>query len=320
MQTVTILRELWRLRLLVFLIGLLAMAAAISVAYKVSPSKLESRKYSVGIASARLLVDTPESQVVEVAPEGSDGTGVRANLLANLMVEGEIKAVIAKRAGLRPDQLEGVSKTTAAPAAGAEPPDPRGYVLTTDVLSSADGDRLPIIEIEAQAPDAEKAATLADAAITGLRGHLDSKAAVEQVADADRLRLNSLGAPQARNVVRGPHPVMAIAAGLFIFVAGCAAILGFFGLVRAWRAAENEAHGDDEEYDAAALNGSYDHLPQADHRPTQNGSGAARRPVPTPRNGSAPVQRADWSFPRPAPPPPPPAPDEVDVETRAESA
>ena len=122
MQIVTILRELWRLRLLVALTAIVAVVAAINVAYQVSPSSIESRKYSVGIATARILVDTPDSQVVEVAPEGSDATGVRANLLANLMVEGEIKTEIAERAGLRPSQLEGVSKTAALPTAARRRP------------------------------------------------------------------------------------------------------------------------------------------------------------------------------------------------------
>jgi hypothetical protein len=310
MQTVTILRELWRLRLLVALAALVAVAVAINVAYEVSPSKLESRKYSVGVATARILVDTPDSQVVEVAPEGSDATGVRANLLANLMVEGEIKAVIAERAGLKPDELEGVSKTTAVPSAGATPPDPRGYVLTTDVLSSADGERLPIIEIAAQAPDAEKAAKLADAAITGLRGHLDSKAAVEQVSDAQRLRLSPLGAPQARNVVRGPSLVMAIGAALFIFLAFCAGILAFFALVRAWRAAENEEHPDDQ---------------LVEYQPSPNGNGGPPAPVDPDERPAPPAPAPDpWAgFPRPAPPTPPPAPptpDEVAVRRRAGSA
>ena len=305
MQIVTILRELLRLRLLVLLTGIVAAIAAANVAYEISPSSVESRKYSVGIATARILVDTPDSQVVEVAPEGSDVTGVRANLLANLMVEGEIKTVIAERAGLRPAQLEGISKT-ALTSGGAMPPDPRGYVLSTDVLSSQDGERLPIIEIEAQAPDAEKAAELADAAITGLHDHLDSKAAEEQVSDAHRLQLNPLGAPQARDVVRGPGLMMAIVAGTFVFLAGCAAILAFFALVRAWRAVDYEKLDNSRiDYDLAVID-------DAVTEPAAGQNGAAST---ADGNGNV-----TWAFPSPAPPP---APDEVTAigdEPRAESA
>jgi hypothetical protein len=301
MQTVTILRELWRLRLLVVLTGIVAVVAALNVAYEISPSKVESRKYSVGIATARILVDTPDSQVIEVAPEGSDATGVRANLLANLMVEGEIKAVIADRAGLRPSQLEGVSKTAADPNAAATPPDPRGYVLTTDVLTGQDGERLPIIEIEAQAPDSGKAAHLAQAAITGLRDHLDTRAAAEHDRDADRLQLNPLGAPQARDVVRGPRLALAIGAGIFVFLAGCAAILGFFALVRAWRAVEYEKQSR-LAYDLAVIDGD------------------DAEPPTTARDGAG-DEGVTWAFPRPTPPA---ESDEVAAlgggERRAESA
>jgi hypothetical protein len=313
MQTVTILRELWRLRLMVVLAGLLAAFVAISVAYKVSPSGLESRKYSVGLASARILVDTPDSQVVEVAPEGSDSTGVRANLLANLMVEGEIKTAIAERAGLRPDRLQGVSATTLDPSAAASPPDPRGYVLTTDVVSSQDGERLPIIEIEAQAPDAMKAARLAEAAISGLREHLDSKAAVEEVPDAKRLRLTGLGAPQARDMVRGPRLAMAIAAGMFVFLVCCAAILAFFALVRAWRIADVKEHPKGPlEYDTAVRLGIVEERATNEDSASQSDTKAAEPADGAGRNG----------FLRPAPPPPPPAPapDAVDEKYRARTA
>ena len=69
----------------------------------------KSQSYDVGVATAQVLVDTPQSQVVgdssSISPGGSQtlGTlGTQANLLADLMVEGTIKADIAQRAGLSP--------------------------------------------------------------------------------------------------------------------------------------------------------------------------------------------------------------------------
>lgn len=235
MELVTILRDLWRRRLLVVLVTFVALLAGAAVAFKL-PS-LESRKYEVGIATARILVDTPNSQVVEVAPKGSDTLGVRANLIANLMADGVVKTAIAERAGVPPEQLAGVAESAPGPPTEASPSPAQAQVLTTRVLATPDGDRLPIIEIEAQAPDAARAAKLADAAVTGLRDYLDSKAATEEVPDAQRLRVSGLGIPQARQVVRGPRLLFAIAAALFVFGAGCAAILGFFAVVRGWRAA-----------------------------------------------------------------------------------
>ena len=81
------------------------MLVGLALTYTVSFPP-ESRKYEVSIATARILVDTPDSQVVDVAPRGSDTLGVRANLFANLMIAGKVKAIIARKAGLRPGQLQ----------------------------------------------------------------------------------------------------------------------------------------------------------------------------------------------------------------------
>jgi hypothetical protein len=206
------------------------------VAYRISfPPKLESRKYEVGVATARILVDTPSSQVVEVAPKGSDTLGVRANLLASLMVDGVVKTAIASRAGLRPQDLVG--------STGDDPPPPsrpRANLLTTRVMTNTAGDQLPIIEISTQSPNAAGAARLANAAIAGLRDYLDSQAAVEKVANAHRLRVSGLGGAQARQAVRGPKDVFAVAATIFVFLTLNGLILASMALIRGWRVAAEE--------------------------------------------------------------------------------
>jgi hypothetical protein len=236
MRTVTILRTLWRQKILVIGVVLVAAVAAILVGYKVSfPPKLESRKYDVGVASARIFVDTPASQVVDVAPKGSDTLGVRANLLANLMVDGEVKTVIARRAGLRTDQLYGMSDTVTGPPTPTATPSKRGWMLRTHVVSATDGSWLPIIEVQTQAPNAAAAARLADAAVGGLREYLDSKAAGERVNNASRLRISGLGVAQARNEARGPRMLYSLAAFLVLVGLGFAAIIAGTSLIRDFR-------------------------------------------------------------------------------------
>jgi hypothetical protein len=239
MDTVTILRDLWRHRFAVIVVYLMALLVGTAVLYKISfPPQLESRKYQVGVATTRILVDTPSSQVVEVAPKGSDSLGVRANLLASLMADGVVKTAIAKRAGLRPDDLVGIALSdTGSSAPPSRPSDPRANVLTTHVVTDNDGAQLPIIEIEAQASDATAAAGLANAAIVGLRDYLDSKAAVQRIPDAQRLQVSGLGTPRAQMAARGPKDVVAIFAVIFVFGTGCACILLALALVRGWRAA-----------------------------------------------------------------------------------
>ena len=238
-EPVTILRELWQRRLVVGSIALLSVAVGFVLVYRVSLPP-ESRSFTVGVAKARILVDTPRSQVIEVIPRGAETLGTRASVLANLMVDGDVKDSIARSAGLRPRQL----------VAGVQPADDAelraaqsradSFVLTTAVLINHDLElvELPIIEVEAQAPDVGRAARLANAAVKGLSQYLDSKAAVEGVAQERRLQVRALGGAQAATASRGPRRLIALAAALFVFVIGCAAVLTVSALVRAWRTAD----------------------------------------------------------------------------------
>jgi hypothetical protein len=240
MDIVSILRELWRMRLAVICAFLIALLVGLMVPYRPSfPDGLKSRQYAVGVATVRLLVDTPASQVIEVAPKGSETLGVRANLLANLIVDGVVKNAIARRAGVPPAAVVAVTASAAAKAPG-HAGSPRGYSLTTSVPTNTDGEQLPIIQIDTQAPDVAGAAKLADAAVAGLRSYLDSEAALQQVPDARRLRVSGLGVAQAQQAVRGPRALVGFALAGFLFVGACAAMLVVSALIRGWRAASEE--------------------------------------------------------------------------------
>src|SRR5215210_5369269 len=114
METVAILRALWCRRRLVAGVLLMAVLVGCAFAYRISvPPKLQSRSYEVGVATSRIFVDTPSSQVVEVSPRGGDTLGTRAGLIASLMVDGTVKAAIARRAQLQPQQFDGISNSAA---------------------------------------------------------------------------------------------------------------------------------------------------------------------------------------------------------------
>jgi hypothetical protein len=271
MDTVTILRDLWRMRPIVAAVTLIALLAGTFVVFKITyPLKVDNRRYEVGVATARILVDTPSSQVVEVAPKGSDSLGVRANLLASLMVDGVVKAAIAQRAGLPAKKLVGLTEAAAEPTSVTPAqPRPRDFVLRTRVLTNTSGDQLPIIEIEAQAPTRTSAARLGAAAVAGLRDYLDSTAALQQVTDADRLRVTGLGAPEARTVVRGPSNVIAILVVIVVFGLGCAGILGVLALTRGWRAAMERDELGDEALFAEDVEPAPDETPSEPSHPSR---------------------------------------------------
>lgn len=233
------LRELWRLRRYVIGVGVLALLAGLAVMYRI-PS-FESRQYQVGVATAQILVDTPSSQVVAVAPRGSGTTGVQANLLSSLMVDGVIKATIANQAGIQPNQLVGVTNgatqpSSAGPTPISAPSGPDAFVLTTQVLTDSAGDNLPIIQVGAQAPTSAAASRLAGAAISGVRDYLNSKAALERTPTADRLRITGL-ASQATTETRGPSNAIVLLIVIVVFGLGCAGMLAVQQLIRGWRAA-----------------------------------------------------------------------------------
>jgi hypothetical protein len=242
MDTVTMLRDLWRHWNAVVAVMALSVIVGVLVLYKFAgPLQLESRRYHVGVANTRVLIDTPSSQLAAIAPEGSADLGMRADLLSRIMVEGTVKAKIAEAAGLHPNALFGVSLTAAdvsltAADNLAAPIPPRGApVLTTQVVVVNSSTQLPLIQIEAQAGDAASAARIANAAVKGLRDYIDEQAADTQVPDRRRVRVTPLGQTQAETALRGPKTVFALIAGIIVFGLGCVSIVGIAAVVRAWR-------------------------------------------------------------------------------------
>src|SRR4051794_5329208 len=140
MQLVALLRELLRLRWLVFGALILSIALGASVAYKL-PS-MQSRSYTVGVASATAMVDTPRSQVVDLGGQAGADPGTlsaRAALLANLMTDAPIKDQTAKRAAIPARRLltpdvpgAGVGAETTS---GDGASDPKAIILRTSVAT-----------------------------------------------------------------------------------------------------------------------------------------------------------------------------------------
>ena len=251
MGIATIIYGLWSRRRLVACAGILAILAGCTLGYNIFSFPPKSRHYEVGTATARVLVDTPSSQIVDVDPAGLDFVTSRANLLASVMVNGPIKTAIAQRVGLEPDQIYGIAESAQSPITSPTPP-ARGYVLTTTVLDDTDlsnpaGNQLPIIDIATQAPNAASAVGLANAAVAGLQHYLASQATVEQIPVSRRIRVTSLGAAQGAESVRGPRSSVVFGIAIVTFIACCAIILLIPRLKRDWRdASTGEA---DHEFD-----------------------------------------------------------------------
>lgn len=245
MDAVTVLRLLWRQRLLLAVGIGLAVLVGIVMAYKVSgmPPEFQSRQYEVGIASAEMLVDSPKSQVADLgggqALTDVGGLASRARLLANLMAISPLKERIARRAGVNPRRLIAtapsvdVPKTKNALDASAD-----GQKATTLTINF--NEVLPIITANAQGPTPEVAARISTAAVEELKAYLKTVAATDKVPDARQLVISPLGPARFATVARGPRRLFAILAAVFIFGLWCAGLVFGTRLSRSWREADAE--------------------------------------------------------------------------------
>jgi hypothetical protein len=247
-NSVRILRALTRHPLILAQVVLLSIVVGWLVGFKPTfPPK--SRSYTVAVASERVLIDTPQSQVLEVAPAGSGTLGTRASVFANLLVVGELKNEVAKRAGLAPNKL--IGGTDASATAGAAGPGdatkaaPTTARLHTSVLLSTDQVQLPIIKIDAQAKTPVLAARITSAATETLSSYVAKKAESEGVSADKRLNIRSLGAPVVDQEIRGPRHLLALLAGLLVLGMGCAAIVMVPAFLRAWRLSGEDDEPDD---------------------------------------------------------------------------
>ena len=189
------------------------------------------------MATANLLVDTPRSQVIEVAPKGSDTLAARANVLANLMVDGGIKDAIAKRAGLPSKKI-----IASAPSPDGSVPPPKltahSMAYSTSVVLTSDMAELPIIKVQTQGPRRlEGARGWPTRRSTGSSDYLNTKATDDAVDATRRLQVRPLGTAQGMVSERGPASMMALVVVLFVFLGGCAAILIVSALNSRWREA-----------------------------------------------------------------------------------
>jgi len=247
MEAVTTLRQLWRNRLLVAIGLALALVVGIVMAYRVSigiPPQFESRRYHVGIASATMLVDSPNSQVVDLSSGQAlaDVTSLtgRARLLANLLAISPLKERIALRAGIDPRRLVATAPAGETPQANTvndalDVPTDDPLATTFSVVTS---EVLPIISVDAQAPTPEVAARISTAAIEELRVYLQTVASNGKVPEARKLVISPLGPARSAAATRGPSSILTLGAMFLVFGLWCLGIVVGSRIARDWREAD----------------------------------------------------------------------------------
>jgi len=245
------LRELFSLHRSVVICLAIATLAALNTIYHL-PS-FEPRAVQMASATAEVLVDTRMSAVHDLRQGSAEFEKMtnRAVLIGNVMASPPVLRYIGARSGVPPSRIRIQPPLTPdfpRPLSGFGE-DPK----TADLLRSTDQYRLniqanptvPILQVYAQAPDAEAAATLANSAVEGLRDYLDETAKAQATPSEDVVRVTSLG--RAKGVVINPGIRIQLALAVFIVVFGLtAATAVLISRVRqGWREADalEEAFG-----------------------------------------------------------------------------
>jgi hypothetical protein len=217
MEIVQVVRALWRRRLALTL-GLLA-AAGVGIARGGTPPA------SSGVAFVRVALDTPRSQLLTPAPTGVGTLPWRASLLSHLVASDPVKQQVARKAGIRLEQLAVVDPALTVPAVPASLPksaaavaaiDPAPYVLTVYLSNGA----LPIISIGTNAPDRRAATRLAAAAA----GVLEADASSARLPGLQRFVVQRVTPIHARTLVTKSPPTKSAAIAFVLFAMWCACV------------------------------------------------------------------------------------------------
>jgi hypothetical protein len=239
------LRMLWQMRSWVAVCLVLAVLAAVWSVAKISvlPPGLASRSLELATANTQLVVDTPHSTLVDIRQDtyGLDALTNRAVLLGNVMASLPVREEIARRANVPFDALQVVPPLTPKqPRALAEAGNERH---TSDILKLNDEYRLviqgnptvPFLQIYAQAPTAESAATLANASVDSLREHLADLAGTAKTPGSEQIKIVQLGRAQGAVINNGIQWRVAFLAFWVTFAALCATAIFLRRVREGWR-------------------------------------------------------------------------------------
>src|SRR3954447_15717494 len=166
MELVDLIRALWRRRLLA-IVGVLASLALAAKAVTKPPGPAS------GFAHTRVMLELPKSQLVVPFQEGEDSMLWRSHLIADLMTTTETTKAIAQAAHVPADQLR-IQQLTLYDSIVPTPlplqtQKTAAIIYQPYVLTVRYAWNLPVIEVEAAAPNADAAGRLATAASKSLQ-------------------------------------------------------------------------------------------------------------------------------------------------------
>jgi hypothetical protein len=195
----------------------------------------------LGVAGAQthVLVDTPAPSLAYRDDPQIDPSALqmRTELYARMLVSRAVLERVARRAGIRADQLSGVARSPGVPYTFTQPDSEERASQILDArapyrleMQASAGE--PVLAVYAQAPTPAAAERLADAAVLGLQDELRALARRQHVAPAKLPQLRRLGPP--RGGVISSHDALIVGAFTFVTAFGlmCALLFGLVALAR----------------------------------------------------------------------------------------
>jgi len=218
MELAETLQILWRRKLALAVVVLIAAGAAVGV-------KLGTRSTPTGAATVQVLVDSPSSALANLLQEPA-ALSSRAAVLAQVMASETVLQHIGAAAGVPPSEI-----TAQGPYSGAgqalnviTPSAPRANQLLNEGtpyrLTFVPQLNEPVITATVQAPTALGAGRVAAAVYPGVRGYLDELQRQTRTPAGQRVTLRELGAPQVATVNGGAGTAASAAAGLGVLILG----------------------------------------------------------------------------------------------------
>lgn len=222
-------RALWRRRAVVALGALLTMALMVKLIAGTSGAS--------AVATTHVLVDTPRHQLVDRTSAGVETLGWRAAVLAELLGTESAKRRIARSVPIPTRTLSVVAPELNLPTIPASLPQAASEAAASSlapyVLTTSTDNVLPLIEIRAEAPDRERAARLAEGAVT----QLENGGVLGPRPDSPRFVVTRVAPVSARTASGDPDVMRAVALGGILFCFWCAAIVIVPGGLEWWRRA-----------------------------------------------------------------------------------
>jgi hypothetical protein len=255
---ILILKELWRRKLLVVLVTVLAAVISMAAVFNLSfsPPSLEKRDHSEAKGSVEILIDSNRSPLADVAGKLEPLTA-RAGVFARYIAGGNVVRKISEQTGIPYKEIE-VAGPAPLPgeAIGVTAPPEQ---LKPYGIAIVQRDELPIINVETRAPTVDEARALAAATPGAVRGIVTQIQAEQEIPIGKQVTFRTLGPAQANVATEALGAKIALVLFIVLEIVGLLLILGIPRMVKAWRAADADAGADPQPPQLEAIPGNTDH-------------------------------------------------------------